>query len=169
MPQHSHPYYVSKEAYLYAFGIPHTTRFLLVKRADSASIRFTQIRATRYRSTLKDDSRGLTFELKDSATFKTLSNECVKFLAGTVYFVLDGVTKENLPFLKPVQKNCGTAYFLPLKRDVGESDENFLNRNGRRILIWLREVVGDWETNHTDIGAVGIVRARIKELNSGNE
>ena len=167
-PQHSYPYYVSKEAYLYAFGIPHTTSFFLVSRVDS-SIRFTQIRATRYRSTLQDDSRGLTFELKDSATFESLSKECVKFLAGTVYFVLDGATEENLPFLKPVQKNCGTAYFLPLKRDVGESDENFLNRNGRRILIWLREVVGDWETNHANIGASGIVRARIKELNSGNE
>lgn len=83
--------------------------------------------------------------------------------------MLDGVTEENLPFLKPVQKNCGTAYFLPLKSDVGESDKNFLNRNGRRILIWLREVVGDWETNHADIGAAGIVRARIKELNSRNE
>ncbi len=168
-PQHSYPYYVSKKAYLYAFGVPHTTRFFLVSRAGSASIRFRQIRATRYRSTLQDDSRGLTFELKDSATFATLSNECVKFLAGTVYFVLDGVTEENLPFLRPAQKNCGTAYFLPLKRDADESDENFLNRNGRRILIWLSEVVGDWETNHADFGAVGVVRARIKELTSTNE
>lgn len=168
-PQHSYPYYVSKEAYLYAFGIPHMTRFFLVSRANSASTRFTQIRATRYRSTLQDESRGLTFELKDSATFETLSKGCVTFLAGTVYFVLDGVAEENLPFLKPVQKNCGTAYFLPLKRESGESDEIFLNRNGRRILIWLREVVGDWETNHASVGAAGIVRARIKELSPANE
>ena len=159
-PQHSYPYFVSKEAYLYAFGVPRTTKFFLVSQ-ERGTIQFTLVRATRYRKILQDESQGLAFELKERFAFNSKNlNGCLMFIACSVFFLLDNIRAEELHFLKPASEKNGTAYFLQLTRNRNESDEFFLQRNGRQILAWLRESVGDWENRNQSLGAVGITNIR---------
>lgn len=74
-PQKSFPYYVSKEAYFYAFNLPRTAKIILVSRADSEFL-FEKFRAERFDEVLTSDSgKKLIFNPKDPQKFSLDTRE----------------------------------------------------------------------------------------------
>ena len=149
-PQNSFPYYVSKEAYTFAFALPQTAKIILVSRADDGKFLFEKFRAERFNETIQsEDGRKLLFKpisekfLRNPKKFSldTRRNkiECATFCENIEYFILtDGVNFSDIPFL------ADEKFSKSLSGNVIDGTK-FLAENETEILIWLRDLQDDYQ------------------------
>lgn len=149
-PQSSFPYYVSKEAYTFAFALPQTAKIILVSRADDGKFLFEKFRAERFNETIQsEDGRKLLFKpinekfLRNPKKFSldTRRNkiECATFCENIEYFIFaDGVNFADIPFL------ADEKFSKSLSGNVIDGTK-FLEENETEILIWLRDLQDDYQ------------------------
>ena len=172
-PHRSYPYFVSLEAYLYAFAIPRTVHAVLV-RSYRHGMRLTPWRITRYAGTLQDHDKSLSFEPDGEGMYihslqcDGKNNEevitCLKTVCrATRYFLLaDDLEPKALPFLEDAEKDKkgGTAYFFRL-REREKSEHDLLQGNDSDIATWLRQVAKKVAQRDDLQGDAGVLRARL--------
>lgn len=149
-PQRSFPYYVSKEAFTYAFNLPRTAKIVLVRREEENFL-FEKFRAERFDESLTSESgKKMVFKSinqkyrRNPKIFRlnTRQNkiDCIEFCDNIEFFVLaDGVNFSDisfLPFDEEYTKNIGGNV---------EGGQNFLEKNETEILIWLRDMQGKYQ------------------------
>ncbi len=172
-PYRSYPYFVSLEAYLYAFAVPRTVHAVLVKRYRHG-LRMMPWRITRYADTLRDENKSLSFETEGEPTDLhklrydgSSDEEVLRCLNGVCkssrYFMLmDDLTAEELPFLLEFPNgNSGTEYFFQLLVPSGvQSDEDILQKYDSDISAWLRRAAKDNAQQEEGLGIKGVRDAR---------
>ena len=143
-PQKSFPYYVSREAYLFAFDLPRTAKIILVRRAGENFL-FEKFRAERFSEVLNsNDGKTLIFKKTGFKNFKleTRKNilDCIIFCDNVEFFILaDGVDFMDIFFLP----NNGNFV-----KNIGgkvDSGEKFLEQHATEILVWLRDMQGEYQ------------------------
>ncbi len=142
-PQKSFPYYVSKEAYFYAFNLPRTAKIILVTRAGSDFL-FEKFRAERFDEVLTSDSgKKLIFNPKGTKNFSLDTREskiaCIEFCDNVEFFILaGGFNSAEISFLaeEKFTKNIGGKV---------EGGAKFLDAHETEILVWLRDLQGDYQ------------------------
>ncbi|MBR0260460.1 MAG: AHH domain-containing protein [Selenomonadaceae bacterium] len=149
-PQQSFPFYVSKEAYTFAFALPQTAKIILIRRAEDKTFLFEKFRAERFDEIIQsEDGRKLLFKpilekilsnpKKFSLDTRRSKIECVTFCENAEYFIFaDDVNFSDVPFLtdeKFSKKLIGTA----------SDGIKFLEDNESEILIWLRDLQDDYQ------------------------
>lgn len=112
-PASSYPYYVSREAYLFAFKVPRLRKFIAVrKNADGLNLKLYKTVGTGDNISLKKD-----FSSNDAS-------EIIKFCGNVQHFILLGDTSENdLPFASEFFRKTADFNF----DEVSE------------IIVWLRK------------------------------
>lgn len=172
-PHRSYPYFVSLEAYLYAFAVPRTVHAVLVKRYRHG-LRMMPWRITRYADTLRDENKSLSFETEGEPTDLhklrydgSSDEEVLRCLNGVCkssrYFILmDDLTAEDLPFLlESPNGNSGAEYFFQLFVPSGvRSDEDILQEYDSDISAWLRRVAKDNAQQEEGLGIKSVRDAR---------
>ena len=174
-PHRSYPYFVSLEAYLYAFAVPRTIHAVLVKRYRHG-LSLSPWRITRYAETLRDENKSLSFEAEDEPMVLhklrydgSSDEEVMRCLNGVCrssrYFMLmDNLTAEDLPFLREYQIGVGgNEYFFQLSVPSGvQSDADILQEYDSDIAAWLRRAAKDIAQHEGEIGYKAIRDARWK-------
>lgn len=142
-PQKSFPFYVSKEAYTYAFNLPQTAKIILIRRARGKFL-FEKFRAERFSEVLTSDSgKKLIFNPKGAKNFSLDTREnvidCIAFCDNIEFFIL----AKNVDF--------GEISFLAAekftKKLSGEITDGlkFLEQHDTEILVWLRDMQGEYQ------------------------
>ena len=142
-PQKSFPYYVSKEAYLFAFNLPRTAKIILIRRAGQIFL-FEKFRAERFGEVLTSgEGKTLIFNSKEEKNFPLDTREnkiaCIEFCDNVEYFILaEGVTFADIKFLP-----CNEKF---VKSIVGAVDDGtkFLQQHDTEILSWLKNMQGEY-------------------------
>lgn len=174
-PHRSYPYFVSLEAYLYAFAVPRTVHAVLI-RSCNQGLYLTPWRITRYTNTLQDNNKSLSFEKSGEGVYlhefkpdKRSDEEVLKCLRSVCqksrYFLLaDDLMPQALPFLIDAEKDPknGTAYFFRI-RAKGKSDEIILQENDSDIATWLRSVAKNLSQRDDLQGDMGVLKIRLRE------
>lgn len=144
-PQNSFPYYVSKEAFTFAFGLPRAAKIILVRRADDGNFFFERFRAERFDETIRSESgRKLTFKSNHAPKKFSLDTRddkvaCVVFCENVENFIFaEGLDASIIPF--PVDEK----FSKHLRGDVSDG-QKFLSDNETEILIWLRDLQDDYQ------------------------
>lgn len=143
-PQKSFPFYVSKEAYTYAFNLPQTAKIILIRRAGEKFL-FEKFRAERFSEVLTSDSgKKLIFNPKGAESFKLDTREnaidCIAFCENIEYFILaDGVDLTDIFFLPTNEK------FTKIISGKIESGLKFLEQHDTEILVWLKDMQGEYQ------------------------
>ena len=175
-PHRSYPYFVSLEAYLYAFAVPRTIHAVLVKQYRHG-LSLSPWRITRYADTLRDENKSLSFESEGESTILhklrydgSSDEEVLRCLNGVCkssrYFMLmDDLTAKDLPFLlESSNDNNGAEYFFRLSVSSGvQSDEDILQEYDSNISAWLRRAAKDNAQQKEGLGIKGIRDARWQE------
>ena len=162
-PHRSYPYFVSLEAYLYAFAVPRTAHVVLVQRYRQG-LRFSPWRITRYADTIKDNTKSLSFESEsgntdlhklrsdgssDKEVLDCLNNVC----RSSRYFLLtDGLLPIDIPFLSDEVDNF---FQLPMKVEQ-TADADFLQMHDSDIAAWLRRVFKNLAQQDCELGDKGV-------------
>ncbi len=168
----SYPYYVSAEAYRFAFGIPETTKFIAILPCESGKITLQRFRARHGKADIKA-KRHLTINpiRGESARSFDVSLrgerlECIEYCGNIKCFVLFPFANCNLPFYIPSSKILPLAeiakeqgFFMELEWEEGDCDPLlWLMRMDNVLLGWLRENAG----NH-DESRIKVIEQRIRE------
>lgn len=173
-PYRSYPYFVSLEAYLYAFAVPRIVHVVLIKPHEQG-LRLTPWRITRYANTLQDASKSLSFESTGEGIYlpkatpdeklirKCLREVCIKARCFLLVDVADEMKSEVLPFLLDAERdvNHGTAYFFQLNGN-DQSDIELLQEKDSDIAIWLRRTAKKLAERDDLQGDAGVLRTRLK-------
>lgn len=169
-PHRSYPYFVSLEAYLYAFAVPRTAHAVLVQRYRQG-LRFSSWRITRYADTLRDNAKSLSFEAKDGTTdlhklrYDGSSDKEVMDCLNTVccssrcFLLADGLVPADLPFLSDSVDNF---FQLPAKPER-MSDVDFLQMHDSSIAAWLRRIAKNMSQHDGELGNKGVRNIRWNE------
>ncbi len=143
-PQKSFPYYVSKEAYLFAFNLPRTAKIILIRRAGQIFL-FEKFRAERFGEVLTSgEGKTLIFNSKEEKNFPLDTREnkiaCIEFCDNVEYFILaEGVNFADIEFL-PRGEN-----FTKKIDGAVDTAAKFLQAHDTEILIWLRDMQGEYQ------------------------
>ena len=149
-PQSSFPYYVSKEAFTFAFALPQTAKIMLVRKIEDGNFLFEKFRAERFDETIQsEDGRKLLFKSVNEKFLRNPKNfsldtrrnkiECATFCGNIEYFILtDGVNFSDISFLseKKFSKSLGGKVIDGI---------TFLEKNELEILIWLRDLQDEYQ------------------------
>ena len=144
-PQKSFPYYVSKEAFTFAFGLPRTAKIVVVSCAEDGKFSFEKFRVERFDETIKSErGQKLLFKpIDDPKKFSLCTRngkaDCIVFCENIEYVIFaDDVCKEDMPF------RIDEKFSKRLSRIV-DSSVKFLEENETEILIWLRDLQDDYQ------------------------
>ena len=165
-PHHSFPYYVSKVAYQFAFGLPRTAKIVLVYKAGNKIV-LEKYRVTRFNDTITEGWKTLDFKtIKPSvgsnpSFFELKTNEdkagIIQFCENIEFFILDdGLKKEILPF----HIELGFALEPENWEKTGKRIE-WLEDHSTEILVWLR----DCQNSYQYTAPLKKIRERLKECN----
>ena len=167
-PYRSYPYFVSLEAFLYAFTVPRIVHVILVK-SYRQGVTLTPWCVTRYATTLQDNSKSLSFDIEGEEMYFRLDRAtdedvllCLKKVCGKArhFILLDEEAQYELPFLEDIElTGDGTAYFL-LLRNSRQDDAETLQANDSEIAVWLRHSTKDLTAREDLQGDVGVLRTR---------
>ena len=169
-PHRSYPYFVSLEAYLYAFAVPRTAHVVLVQRYRQG-LRFSPWRITRYADTLRDNTKSLSFESEGENTdlyklrYDGSSDKDVLDCLNTVcrssrcFLLTDGLLPIDIPFLS---NSVDNFFQLPVKSER-ISDEDFLQMYDSDIAAWLRRAAKNLAQQGSELGDKGVRDIRWSE------
>lgn len=148
-PAASYPYYVSKEAFCYAFDLPRTVRIGVLRgSADNQRVEVRSCRATRFRETERAEGKNLDFHWKAEVADKAqpLSREDIVdilvYLGNARSFVVIGPHVPQM-LLDAIGAGDENTRFLP-QHEEGEtlfdpsSIEDVVESHDGEILAWLR-------------------------------
>ncbi|MDO5296542.1 MAG: AHH domain-containing protein [bacterium] len=157
-PHHSFPYYVSKEAYRFTYGLPRTGKVITVLQ-ENGQIVLAKYRLERFTEAIADKTRNLLIKPGAAQTFSLSDNnwkrECVGFCDNVQYFVyLDGASRNILPF--SVDSN---RQFPPDSRHTGRDGRKFLDDNNTELLVWLKD-----NSPNEYVSPAVMVKKRLQEL-----
>lgn len=178
-PYRSYPYFVSLEAYLYAFAVPRVVHVVLIKPHEQG-LNLTPWCVTRYFDTLQDTSKSLSFESTGTGIYlpknkpdaelirKCLREVCVKARCFLLANVTDEMKSKILSFLTDAEHdvNHGTAYFFRLHGN-DQSSLELLQANDSDIAIWLRRTAKKLSERADLQGDAGVLRTRLKSVHGG--
>ena len=119
LPYKSYPYYVSQEAYMYAFNVPRTNRLVVVDFKDGKPY-FAKYRATRYVYAMKHEGGVGEFSDKDMR-YEHLLDRTEDYDGGR-YFMLDD-SQSVIDFLIYIEN---IEYFVILSKSVSKKISNIL-------------------------------------------
>lgn len=146
-PAQSYPYYVSKEAYLYTFSLPSTTKVIFAHSVPNG-VKMQLFRVGRDKEQIKDKGSQV-FSLKDIDSRRA----CITFCTNAEHFLFiegDDTAETALPFKPEYSKKLP---LIPLEAD------GYMRHYASDILVWLR----DTQTNYT--APLRKINERLKEVN----
>lgn len=129
-PHRSFPYYVSKEAFLYAFKLPRKVKVITARRMEKGLV-FERFKATRYGETQQALGKNMAFIPSGDAHVFHDCNALALFCENAEHFVLMGAAEEkNVPF---------SMEFCYRLEDNGAKTQEILQQNDSKLLVWLRD------------------------------
>ncbi len=147
-PAQSYPYYVSKEAYLYTFSLPSTTKVIFAQSVPEG-LKMQLFRVGRDKEQIKDKGSQI-FSMADVDSRR----DCITFCTNAEHFLFiegDSTAETALPFKPEYSKKLP---LIPLEAD------GYMRHYASDILVWLR----DTQTNYT--APLRKINERLKEVNN---
>ena len=157
-PHHSFPFYVSKEAYRFTYGLPRTGKVITVLK-DSGRLILTKYRLERFTEVIADRERNLLIKPGETLSFDLADQywrrDCIVFCDNVSFFVyLDDTPRDVLPFAVERERQ-----FPPDCRDTGRDGRRFLEEHNTELLVWLRDT-----SDQAYVSPAVMVKKRLKEL-----
>ena len=157
-PHHSFPFYVSKEAYRFTYGLPRTGKVITVLK-ESGRVILTKYRLERFTEVIADRERNLLIKPGETRTFafadQSWQHDCIVFCDNVSFFVyLDDTPRDVLPFAVERERQ-----FPPDCRDTGRDGRRFLEEHNTELLVWLRDA-----SDPAYVSPAVMVRKRLNEL-----
>lgn len=161
----SYPFYVSIEAYRFAFSIPITTKVAVLQKADAQTMICQTFRAEHRGKTASDvelhfketgDALRLAWPLDDDG-----KRRLIERLENIQYFIVtDGLTPDAFPFLCVDSIDAG--HFCTIRdKEPDETAQDVLENRTNTIAIWLRD---ERMTEGPYVSKMRMVRKRLEKV-----
>lgn len=137
-PHHSFPYFVSKEAYRYTYGLPRTAKVITVHK-EKAQLSLKRYRLEHFTEAIAQQRNNLVINLKGAIALNLSKDgwqrDCILFCENVAYFVyLEDTPRTILPFA------VEQAHQFPMEvQATGRDGMKFLQQQDTEILVWLRD------------------------------
>ena len=165
-PHHSFPYYVSKVAYQFAFGLPRTAKIIFVYRVGN-KVGLEKFRVTRFNDTITISGKILDFKPiipiteSNPSLFEIQTGEekakLIRFCENIEFFVLDkGINKDILPF--HIEKRF---VFESKNEERRHKTVEWLEDHDTEILVWLKSCQNFYQYT----APLKRIKERLKECN----